>query len=86
MGKMFALADVTEFTSVNLKTEPETGVELRETYAAVQPGYHMNKKHWITVSMDGSVPERLLERWIDASYDLVFKGLSKREQLILKGL
>jgi predicted DNA-binding protein (MmcQ/YjbR family) len=86
MGKMFTLADVIEFTSINLKCDPETGAELRERYPAVQPGYHMNKKHWITVSMDGSVPEKLIKAWIEASYDLVVSGFSKSEKLTLGSL
>ena len=81
---MFTLAGVIEFTSINLKCDPEMGAELRERYPAVQRGYHMNKKHWITVAMDGSVPEKLLKAWIEASYDLVVNGLSKSEKLTLR--
>ena len=84
MGKMFALTDVDQFESVNLKVEPEQGILLQEEYAAVQPGYHMNKKHWITVAMDGSVPNRLLQQWIDNSYNLVVSGLTKKQQIALK--
>lgn len=86
MGKMFTLAGVIGFTSINLKCDPEGGAELRERYPAVQPGYHMNKKHWITVAMDGSVPDKLLKAWIEASYDLVVNGLSKSEKLTLRSL
>ncbi|MBT1685859.1 MmcQ/YjbR family DNA-binding protein [Dawidia soli] len=84
MGKMFALTNVDQFDSINLKVEPEQGVLLQEEYAAVQPGYHMNKKHWITVTMDGSVPNRLLQQWIDNSYNLVVSGLTKKQQTALK--
>ncbi|MBS1680398.1 MAG: MmcQ/YjbR family DNA-binding protein [Bacteroidetes bacterium] len=70
-GKMFALTDVETFESINLKCDPEVAVQLREQYPAVQPGYHMNKKHWITVIMDGSVPDKLLKEWISHSYELV---------------
>lgn len=86
MGKMFALTDVESFESVNLKTELETGVELREKYASVLPGYHMNKKHWITVLMDGTIPDTLFCRWIDASYDLVSASLPKKDRELLKKL
>jgi predicted DNA-binding protein (MmcQ/YjbR family) len=86
MGKMFTLAGVIEFTSINLKCDPETGAELRERYPAVQPGYHMNKKHWITVAMDGSVPEKLIMAWIEASYSLVVNSLSKSKKLTLGSL
>lgn len=74
---MFALTDLENFESVNLKVEPERGIELREKYAAVQPGYHMNKRHWITVMIDGSIPDKLLREWTDHSYDLVAAGLNK---------
>lgn len=84
MGKMFALADVENFESINLKTDPEIGVELREKYASVQPGYHMNKKHWITVFVDGTVPDKLIFQWIDASYDLVTSSLPKKDKEMLK--
>lgn len=71
MGKMFALADVTVFESINLKCDPEQAVLLREQYPAVLPGYHMNKKHCNTVLMDGSLPDKLVKQWIDNSYNLV---------------
>lgn len=86
MGKMFALTHVDEFTSINLKCEPEIGSQLREEYASVLPGYHMNKKHWITVLMDGSVSDKILKQWIDASYELVVKSLPKRQQAELKSI
>lgn len=75
MGKVFALADVNLFESINLKCDPEQAVELREQYPAVIPGYHMNKKHWNTVLMDGSLPDKLVKGWIDHSYTLVVAGL-----------
>ncbi len=83
MGKMFALTDVRDFTSINLKVVPETGIELRERYSSVQEAYHMNKKHWITVLMDGGIPDRLLYQWIDNSYDLVVNGLTKSQKSAL---
>jgi predicted DNA-binding protein (MmcQ/YjbR family) len=84
MGKMFALTDVTSFSSINLKVDPEKGEELRERYPSVQPGYHMNKKHWITVLMDGSVPDNLTRQWIDNSYQLVVSGLTKSQKSALE--
>jgi predicted DNA-binding protein (MmcQ/YjbR family) len=72
-GKMFALTDVENFESINLKSLPEEAIQLREQYPAVQPGYHMNKKHWNTVIMDGSVSDKLVKDWIDQSYNLVAK-------------
>jgi predicted DNA-binding protein (MmcQ/YjbR family) len=86
MGKMFALTDVQGFSSVNLKCDPEEGVELREKYAAVLPGYHMNKKHWITVLTDGSIADKLLKQWIDRSYDLVAATLPKSQKQQLNEL
>lgn len=78
MGKMFALADVEEFESINLKCDPEKAIELRERYPAVKPGYHMHKKHWNTVAIDGSLSDRLIEEWIIDSYNLVASGLTKK--------
>ncbi len=78
---MFALTDVTTFQSVNLKCEPEVAVELREKYDAVLPGYHMNKKHWNTVLMDGSLSDKLVLSWIDSSYYLVASALPKVQKM-----
>ena len=86
MGKMFALTDIEDFESINLKVDPEVGVELRERYPAVQPGYHMNKKHWITVIMDGSIPDKQLRQWIQNSYDLVASGLTKIQKRTLESM
>ncbi len=83
MGKMFALADVQDFISINLKVDPEEGVERREKYPSVLEGYHMNKKHWITVLMDGAIPDKLVSRWIDDSYQLVVSGLTKSQKSAL---
>jgi predicted DNA-binding protein (MmcQ/YjbR family) len=85
-GKMFALTDVDMFKSVNLKCDPEEAVLHRERYPAVVPGYHMNKKHWNTVVMDGTVGDRLLMQWIDHSYDLVVQKLPKALKAQLKDL
>lgn len=78
MGKIFALTDVDAFEQVNLKCEPEDAVLLRETYQGVKPGYHMNKKHWNTVTIQSDVPEKLLIELIDHSYDLVARSLPKK--------
>ena len=80
---MFALTDIEDFESVNLKVNPEAGVELRERYPAVMPGYHMNKKHWITVLMDGSIPDKIVLQWIQDSYDLVVSRLTKTQKQAL---
>jgi len=75
MGKIFALTDVDTFQTVNIKCEPELAISLREQYPAVLPGYHMNKQHWNTIVMDGSIGDDMLKEWIDHSYNMVLKGL-----------
>lgn len=77
LGKMFAAADVDLFESINLKCDPARATELRESYDGILPGYHMNKKHWNTVVMDGSVPDPLILEMIGESYRLVVQGLPK---------
>jgi predicted DNA-binding protein (MmcQ/YjbR family) len=77
-GKMFALAGLNEFDSINLKSDPQRAVELRETFQGVLPGYHMNKKHWNTIKVDSDVPEKLIQELIDHSYELVYNYLPKR--------
>ncbi len=84
MGKMFALTDVDLFTSVNLKCDPKEAALLREQHETVVPGYHMNKKHWNTVLMDGSLTDSLVMAWIDQSYDLVVAKLPKKDQAIIR--
>jgi predicted DNA-binding protein (MmcQ/YjbR family) len=82
--KMFALVNLDESLSVNLKCDPEKAIELRENYSAVLPGYHMNKTYWNTVMIDGTLPDKLIKEWIDHSYEEVIKGLPKIKQLELK--
>lgn len=80
-GKMFALTGLdSERLSVNLKCDPEMAQELRAAYDCVQPGYHMNKVHWNTVLLDGSVPDSRVRGWIDDSYALVVQRLPKKQQ------
>jgi predicted DNA-binding protein (MmcQ/YjbR family) len=70
-GKIFALVNLEGELSINLKCDPALAIELRERYSSVTPGYHMNKKHWNTVMLDGSVPDKEVFAWIDHSFDLV---------------
>lgn len=86
MGKMFALAGIEGFDRFSVKADPEKAVELRERYEAVQPGYHLSKKHWNTVLLDGTIPDKLLKTWIDESYDLVVESLPKRVKSELEAL
>ena len=67
-GKIFAMVNLSGGIQLNLKCDPELAIELREKYQAVQPGYHMNKRHWSTVNIDGSIPDKLILEWIDHSY------------------
>lgn len=84
-GKMFLLTSLESIPlQINLKCDPEKAVELREEYEAVQPGYHMNKKHWNTIIVDGSVPTKQIFEWIDDSYNLVVAGLNKSDFKKLK--
>ena len=77
-GKLFALVfQRAGCECINLKCDPQEAVGLRDLFAAVSPGYHMNKRHWNTVRNDGSLPEGELQRLIDQSYALVVKGLAR---------
>lgn len=81
-GKMFAtLGFETGVARINLKCDPEEAIALRDIFDAVQPGYHMNKAHWNTVILDGSIPKGETERMIDRSYGLVVKKLKKASTL-----
>ena len=84
MGKMFALADIDIFERINLKCSPEKAIQLREAYEAVTPGYHMNKQHWNTIEVNGSIPDKKIKQWIDDSYTLVVEKLSKSDQARLE--
>jgi predicted DNA-binding protein (MmcQ/YjbR family) len=86
MGKMFALTDIEAPFALALKCDPERAVELREAYPAVKPGWHMNKTHWNTVMVDGSLTDHLLKELIDHSYDLIVAGLRKKDRQRLQSL
>lgn len=78
VGKMFALTDPSGFPPrMNLKCDPDRSVELREEYDAIIPGYHMNKKHWNTLTLNGSIPSELVRVMIGHSYELVVTSLPK---------
>ena len=86
-NKLFALMTTREGVErVNLKCDPEEAIILREIFEDVIPGYHMNKAHWITVILSGSIPDGEIKRMIDRSYCLVVKKLKKldRESLEIK--
>jgi len=69
--KIFALVNLDGDLSINLKCDPALAIDLRERYSSVIPGYHMNKKHWNTVMLNGSVPDKEVFSWIDHSYNLI---------------
>lgn len=78
-GKLFALTAPEEFPArVNLKCDPERALELRDEYPGIIPGFHMNKRHWNTVMLDGSVPSKLVRELLDHSFHLVTSALPLR--------
>jgi len=84
-NKMFALMSIEDnILRLNLKCDPEDAELLRSMFDAVKPGYHMNKRHWNSVYLDGTVPEGIIYQMIDDSYELVVKGLKKAERENLK--
>ena len=79
-GKVFLLTGLdSEQLRINVKCDPDKAIELREEYPCVQPGYHMNKKHWNTIVVDGSISSKQLKEWIDWSYELVAKKSTKKK-------
>ncbi len=86
MGKMFALVDVETFDFINLKSDPEKAVELREKYQGINPGYHMSKVHWNSVYVNADVADGLILQLIDKSYSLIVSSLTKKLKEELKQL
>ena len=87
MGKMFALVAWEEIPlRITLKCNPDDALALRDQYEAVQPGYYTNKRHWNTITLDGSIPNEKILEMIDDSYALVVKGLKKSVRQELEGL
>jgi predicted DNA-binding protein (MmcQ/YjbR family) len=85
-GKMFALMSSTNQPGrINLKCDPPLARDLRDRYPAVVPGYHMNKEHWNTVILDGSLPDEMVRGMIDHSYDLILDSLPKKQQQEIRG-
>jgi len=86
-GKIFVLVSLDTHPPVlALKCDPEYALELRDRYSQVTSAYHMNKRHWITVLMDGSVPDRLIREWIEISYGLIVARLPKSKKTELDRL
>jgi predicted DNA-binding protein (MmcQ/YjbR family) len=84
-GKIFLLTGLEQSNRFNVKCDPELAVELRERYTEVQPGYHMNKKMWNTVFINGSLTRKQLLDMVDHSYDLIVKSLPKKTQAEING-
>lgn len=80
-GKMFLLANLDGDLSINIKCSPDKAIELRERYPAVMPGYHMNKQHWNTIMMDGSIGVDAINGWIVDSYNLIVASLPKSKRM-----
>ena len=85
LDKMFALIDLSEPDTINLKCDPEKAIELREQYDEIIPGFHMNKKHWNTVVINGSLNKKLILQLIDHSYEQVLRNMGKKGQSFLSG-
>ncbi len=85
-GKMFALIAWEERPlRITLKCDPDEAVTLRNSYNSVQPGYHMNKEHWNTITLDGSIPDMAIYGMIDSSYELVFSRLKRSDRKRVMG-
>ena len=83
-GKIFAITRLAGVPlAVSLKCEPELAEQLRVTHPAIRPGYHLNKRHWNTVTIDGSVADEMVLSMIEDSYDLIVARLPKRKQQAL---
>lgn len=76
-GKIFALANINEFDSINLKCAPSKAIDLRAEFQSIQPGYHMNKNHWNTVYCHAELSNQQIKKLIDDSYQLVVEQLPK---------
>jgi len=86
LDKMFALTDTENEFSINLKCEPEKAIMLREQFTDVKPGFHMNKKHWNTITITNNISNNLLKEWIDDSYNLIVSKMTKKNKELLKNM
>jgi len=85
-GKIFLITSLdSESFRFSVKCDPEKVIELRERYECVQPGYHLNKKHWNTILVDGTVSNSILKEWIDDSYHLIVESLPAKAREQVKG-
>jgi predicted DNA-binding protein (MmcQ/YjbR family) len=86
MGKIFALLNLEYPHSISLKCDPVRAIELREKYEDIKPGYHMNKKHWNTLDLTGTLDDKLIQELIDHSYELVVSKLPRKTKVELDSL
>jgi predicted DNA-binding protein (MmcQ/YjbR family) len=87
MGKMFLITDIrADPFQISLKCDPDLASTLRHRYQAVQPGYHLNKEHWNTITIDGIMTDEEIFALIDHSYDLVVSGLKKADRAKLAAM
>lgn len=83
-GKIFVLLNLDGNPSLNLKCDPERAIDLRERFDDIIPGYHMNKKHWNTILLEGALTDNLVKEMINHSYELVYESLSRKEKEMIK--
>lgn len=82
--KWFCFVNIDVFDFCNLKCRPEQIEELRDNYEGIRPGYHMNKRHWVSVYFDSDVPDEMIKELVKQSYDIVVASLSKKEKEALQ--
>lgn len=86
MNKIFAILSLEGNHGLSLKCDPEKAIHLREQYPAVRPGYHLNKRLWNSVQIDGSISDKLIKEWIDDSYILIIESLTNKLKIEMKTL
>ena len=86
MGKIFLLTNLEGDFQITIKNDPEKIMNMREEYPSVKPGYHVSKKYWNTIDMDGSIKDQLLREWIVESYESVAQSLTRKLKEELKNL
>lgn len=86
MGKIFLFANLEGDFQITIKNDPEKIISLREEYPSVKPGYHVSKKYWNTIDVDGSIKDQLMREWIVESYESVEQSLTRKLKEELKNL
>lgn len=86
LDKWFCFVNIDTFDFCNIKCKTEQIEELQDRYEGIRPGYHMNKKHWISVFFDNDVPDKTIKELVKQSYDIVVASLSGKEKEILQNM